>query len=141
MSGFEWLGAALAVGLLVYLFIALLAPERAVVTANSVLQVALYFAVLTALAIPLGRYMAAVYEGNAGIADRVFGPIERAFYRLAGVDPSADMSWRRYAGALLLFNAIGMLAVYAIQRLQALPAAEPGGASPASAPMSRSTPP
>jgi K+-transporting ATPase ATPase A chain len=76
------------------------------VTANGLLQVALYFAVLTALAVPLGRYMAAVYEGRAGIADRVLGPLERLLYRLAGVDPSDEMSWRRYAGALL-FNAVG----------------------------------
>ena len=96
-------------------------------TANGLLQVALFFAVLTALAVPLGRYMAAVYEGRAGIADRVLGPLERLLYRLAGVDPSDEMSWRRYAGALLLFNAVGFSVVYALQRLQAWLPLNPAG--------------
>ena len=96
-------------------------------TANGLLQVALFFAVLTALAVPLGRYMAAVYEGRAGILDRVLGPLERLLYRLAGVDPSAEMSWRRYAGALLLFNAVGFSVVYALQRLQAWLPLNPAG--------------
>jgi K+-transporting ATPase ATPase A chain len=97
------------------------------VTANGLLQVTLFFAVLTALAVPLGRYMAAVYEGRAGIADRVLGPLERLLYRLSGVDPSAEMSWRRYAGALLLFNAVGFSVVYALQRLQAWLPLNPAG--------------
>jgi K+-transporting ATPase A subunit len=47
------------------------------VTTNGLLQLVFYFAVLTALAVPLGRYMAAVYEGRAGFAQRVLGPLER----------------------------------------------------------------
>ena len=96
-------------------------------TANGLLQVTLYFVVLTAFAVPLGRYMAAVYEGRAGIVDRVLGPIERSLYRFAGIDPASEMSWRRYAGALLLFNAIGLIVVYALQRLQAYLPLNPAG--------------
>jgi len=96
-------------------------------TVNGLLQVALFFAVLTALAVPLGRYMAAVHEGRAGVMDRALGPLERLLYRLAGIDPSAEMSWRRYAGALLLFNAIGLFVVYALQRLQAWLPINPAG--------------
>jgi len=87
-------------------------------TANGVLQLALYFVVLTALAIPLGRYMAAVYEGRAGLATRMLGPLERLLYRVAGVRAEQDLSWQDYASAVLVFNGIGMLAVYALQRLQ-----------------------
>ena len=73
-------------------------------TANGLLQLALYFAVLTALAVPLGRYMARVYEGRAGFAQRVLGPLERLLYRVAGVRADEDMTWKRYAAALLVFN-------------------------------------
>jgi K+-transporting ATPase ATPase A chain len=92
------------------------------VTFNGLLQLAIYFAVLTALAVPLGRYMATVYEGRAGFAQRVLGPLEKGLYRVAGVRPDDDMDWKRHAAAFLIFNGIGILFVYALQRLQgALP--------------------
>jgi K+-transporting ATPase ATPase A chain len=87
-------------------------------TGNAWLQVIAYFAVLTALAVPLGRYMARVYEGRAGIARRILGPVERALYRAAGVSESADMTWTGYAAAVLVFNAAGVVLLYGIQRLQ-----------------------
>lgn len=67
---------------------------------------------------PLGRYMADVMEGRPGIALRWGGRFEALVYRLCGVDPRQDMSWQRYAIALLLFNVLGVLVVYALQRLQ-----------------------
>ena len=73
-------------------------------TANGLLQVALYFAVLTALAVPLGRYMAAVYEGRATWAQRIGGPLERLLHRGAGVDPAREMGWIEYALAMLWFR-------------------------------------
>src|SRR5450755_951984 len=82
------------------------------------LQIALYVVVLLLLAKPLGAYMAAVYEGRATRAQRVGGWLERLIYRGAGVDPHEDMSWMRYAIAMLWFQVVGCLAVYAIQRLQ-----------------------
>ena len=82
------------------------------------LQIALYVAVLVLFAKPLGSYMAAVYEGRALRAQRVAGPVERAVYRVAGVDPTQPMSWVEYAVAMLWFNLAGALAVYALQRLQ-----------------------
>jgi K+-transporting ATPase ATPase A chain len=75
-------------------------------------------AVLTALAIPLGRYMAAVYEDRAGFAQGVLGPVERLLYRAAGVRAEEEMGWKTYAAALLVFNLLGILVVYALQRLQ-----------------------
>jgi K+-transporting ATPase ATPase A chain len=87
-------------------------------TPNSLLQLVFYFVVLTALAIPLGRYMAAVYEGRAGFMQRVLSPVERLLYRLAGVRTDHDMSWKAYAGAVLVFNVLGILVLYGLQRLQ-----------------------
>jgi len=88
-------------------------------TANGLLQIAFYFAVLLALAKPLGSYMARVYEGQPlfGV-DRVLGPVERLIYRLCGVRPDEEMDWKVYAFAMLLFSAVSFVFLYALQRLQ-----------------------
>src|SRR5664279_3152585 len=88
--------------------------------ASGWLQLALYVIVLLLLAKPLGAYMAAVYEGRANRAQRIGGPLERILYRIAGVDAAREMSWIDYALAMLWFNLLGGLAVYALQRLQLL---------------------
>ena len=86
------------------------------------IQIAIYAVLLVALAVPLGRYMARVYAGEARIAQRVLGPVERLLYRVFGVSPDEEMSWKRYAIALMVFNLVGILVVYALQRVQhALP--------------------
>ncbi len=82
------------------------------------LQIGLYMLVLLLLAKPLGGYMAAVYEGRATWAQRIGGPLERLLYRGAGVDPARGMSWIDYAMAMLWFNLLGALVVYALQRIQ-----------------------
>jgi K+-transporting ATPase ATPase A chain len=89
-------------------------------TSNTLLQLLLYFVVLIALAKPLGTYMARVYEGERTFVTRVLGPLERLIYRLAGTSEDAEQSWKTYAVAMLLFNAAGLVVVYALQRLQAV---------------------
>jgi K+-transporting ATPase ATPase A chain len=87
-------------------------------TGTSVALIALFLLVMLLLVKPLGLYMANVMEGRPIWALRVGGGLERLLYRLGGVDPAAEMGWKRYMIALLLFNAVGALALYAIQRLQ-----------------------
>ena len=87
-------------------------------TANTYLQLAAYFALLLALAWPLGRYMAKIYKGDIPAYVRWLRPLEHGLYRIAGVKLGSDMTWQRYALALLLFNLLGGLALYALQRLQ-----------------------
>jgi K+-transporting ATPase ATPase A chain len=70
--------------------------------------------VLWLLAIPTGRFIAHVMEGRFTVGAR----IEGALYRLCGIRPQEEMGWLRYALAILLFNGIGVLVVYALQRLQ-----------------------
>jgi len=96
------------------------------VTGAGLAEIALYFGVLTALAVPLGGWIGRVLQGDRGWTDRVVGPVERALYRVAGVDPSEDMSWRRYAVAVLLFNGAGVVLLYALQRLQSALPLNPG---------------
>ncbi|MEJ7837334.1 MAG: potassium-transporting ATPase subunit KdpA [Thermomicrobiales bacterium] len=73
---------------------------------------------MAALAWPLGVYMARVFNGERTLLSRVISPVERGIYRLVGVDAQRDMRWTTYTYALLIFNAMGFLAVYALQRLQ-----------------------
>lgn len=95
--------------------------------AQSVFQILLYTAVLVLLAKPLGAYMAAVYEGRATFLSPVLGPLERLVYRLSGVNPAAEMTWRRYAVAVLLVNFLGFVTVYLLQRLQGVLPLNPQG--------------
>ena len=66
-------------------------------TGNDILQILFYFGVLLLLAKPLGVYMARVYEGQPSGLDRVLGPVERLFYRICGIKPDEEMSWKKYA--------------------------------------------
>ena len=96
-------------------------------TINGLVQIGLYFVVLLALAKPLGWYMARVYEGQSCGLDRVVGPLERLIYRLCGVRQTEEMDWKTYGIAMLLFNAMGLVAVYALQRLQGFLPLNPAG--------------
>jgi len=87
-------------------------------TGNDIVQIILYFGVLLLLAKPLGVYMARVYEGQPSGLDRVVGPVERLFYRICGIKPDEEMSWKKYAGAVLLFSAAGLFFLYLLQRVQ-----------------------
>src|SRR5689334_6211244 len=88
-------------------------------TANGYLQLAFYLVILIALAKPLGAYMARVYEGEPAVLNRIGAPVERALYKVCGIDPEHEMRWTEYAVAVTVFNIPGLLVVYALQRLQA----------------------
>jgi K+-transporting ATPase ATPase A chain len=88
-------------------------------TSNGFLQIAVYLVTLLALAKPLGWYMARIYRDKSVRPMHWVAPIERLIYRLSGVKPEQEMRWTEYAAALLVFNLFGLLAVFALQRLQA----------------------
>ncbi len=96
-------------------------------TANGVLQLALYMVVLLALVKPLGWFMARVYQGKPCGLDRVLGPVERLIYRGAGVRRDEEMGWKAYAAAVMLFSAVGLLVVYGLQRVQGMLPLNPQG--------------
>jgi len=87
-------------------------------TVNVYLQLGLFLAVMLLLVKPLGAYMALVFGDETNRVRRIGAPIERFFYRVAGVKPDEDMSWKRYALTMLVFNVVGLLAVYLLQRTQ-----------------------
>lgn len=80
----------------------------------------LFLAVLLLLAWPLGKYMFKVFTMEKTIFDHIFRPLERLIYRLTGVDPDREMTWKQYAVALVLFNLLGLAAVHLIQVTQHL---------------------
>ena len=99
-------------------------------TWNGWAQIALYFVVLTALVVPLGRFMARVFEGERTFLSPVLRPLEAVLYRAAGVDERREQHWLAYTVAMLLFNAAGFVLVYALQRLQAMLPLNPAGMPP-----------
>ena len=96
-------------------------------TGQGLLQLALYVVVLVALVRPLGAYMAAVFRGERTLMSPLLGPVERLIYRVSGVDPAHESDWKRYALSALLVNLLGIIAVYALQRLQHLLPLNPQG--------------
>ncbi|MGE7137762.1 potassium-transporting ATPase subunit KdpA [Luteibacter sp. NPDC031894] len=86
--------------------------------ANALLQVGLYLLVLVLLVKPVGHYMSLVFSDDPNRVTRFGARIEHGLYRLCGIRADEDMGWKRYAIAMLVFNVIGIAAVYLLQRLQ-----------------------
>jgi len=86
-----------------------------------------YLAVLLAIAPLLGRYIRIAMENGQSWLTAWGRPLERGIYRLAGMDPQAEMGWRRYAVAVLAFNIVGVAAVYLLQRVQGMLPLNPAG--------------
>lgn len=92
-------------------------------------QIALVLALVFGAAVPLGHYIAAVLQGGRTWLSPVLGPVERGFYRLAGVDPAVEMGWKSYASALIVLSAVHFALLYAMLRLQDVLPFNPAGQS------------
>ena len=88
-------------------------------TWQTVALCAVFLGVVMVCAKPLGIYISRIMEGHPPWPVRFGAPLERLIYRAGGVDPVREMDWKQYALALIAFNTLGGLAVYALQRLQA----------------------
>ena len=86
---------------------------------NNFIQITAYVFVLLVLTKPIGWYMARIYEGESVGLNRLLSPLEALIYRISGVNPQQEMRWTDYATAMLAFNLMGVLAVFALQCLQA----------------------
>jgi len=89
-------------------------------TINGWLQIALYCVIIIAITKPLGGYMMRVFGGDRTFLSPILRPIERAIYGISGVDEAEDQHWVVYAIAMLAFTMAGFVALYALQRLQAI---------------------
>ena len=94
-------------------------------TLNGWLQITLILALIFATAVPIGRYMALVLDGEVAW----LAPLERGFYRLGGIDPAVSMGWRSYAVGLLVLNAAHFVLLYLMLRFQQYLPLNPQGAS------------
>ncbi len=86
----------------------------------ALINLVVFLVLLFVCAYPLGLFISRIASADANPAGRFLGRVEAWLYRVAGVDPQEDMSWRKYAVALIAFSAIGALVVYAMQRMQGL---------------------
>src|SRR5262249_56490072 len=101
-------------------------------TVNGVIQILLFFGIVLALTKPLGMYMARVFNRERTFLDPVLGPIERVIYRVSGVKPDVEQHWTTYTIAMLLFNFVGLLVLYGMQRFQHLLPLNPQALGPIS---------
>ncbi len=97
---------------------------------NGWLQIAVTLALVLAVVLPLGRFMAALFTGQRTFLHPILSPVEHGFYRAAGIDPAREQGWAAYAMAMLVFSGAGFASLYAILRLQGVlpfnPAELPG---------------
>ena len=87
-------------------------------TANGILQIFIFFGLVLLLTKPIGVFLKKVYDDEPHLLKRLFGRCERLTYKLVGVDPTAEMNWKRYSFAMLSFSLVSSLVLYGIQRLQ-----------------------
>jgi potassium-transporting ATPase potassium-binding subunit len=90
-------------------------------TVTGWLTIVLFAAILTAVALPLGGYMAAVYSGRRVILSPIFAGPEAFLYKLLRVDPGREQDWKAYARCLIVFSLAGWLLLYVILRTQDAP--------------------
>jgi K+-transporting ATPase ATPase A chain len=98
-------------------------------TVNGILQIGLYLVVLLALVKPLGIYMAKVYQGRSFGLDLFLGHVERLIYRMLGIRPEDEMSWKTYALAAILFKLAFFFVLYLMLRMQGMLPLNPQGFS------------
>ena len=84
----------------------------------SLLQYGLFLLVVALLVKPVGSYLARVFEREKTFLDIALRPIERLIYRIARIDPDAEMDWKTYAACFVFSGLAGTLLLFAIQRLQ-----------------------
>lgn len=89
-------------------------------TTNGWMQIIIFLGVIFLVTKPLGMYMACVFDRQKTFLDPVARPLERLFYRLTGVNEEREMPWTEYAICMLLFSLVSMLALYFIERVQAM---------------------
>src|ERR1017187_1206282 len=87
-------------------------------TVNGIIQIASFCAIVTAIAVPFGTYMARVFAGERNFLSPVLGPVERIIYWVSGVDAKKEQHWLTYTVSVLLFNLACFASLYAVLRLQ-----------------------
>ncbi|MFZ1371798.1 MAG: potassium-transporting ATPase subunit KdpA [Ferruginibacter sp.] len=89
---------------------------------TEILGVLLMYLLTVALAIPLGRYIGKVFEGDRTWLDRLFNPVDKTFFKLGGIDPQKEMNWKQHLSALLTINLVWfILSMFVLMNMSWLP--------------------
>lgn len=89
---------------------------------TEILGVLLMYLLTVALAIPLGRYVGKVFEGDKTWLDRLFNPIDKVFFKLSGIDAKKEMNWKQHLVALLTINLVWfLLSMFVLMNMSWLP--------------------
>lgn len=91
------------------------------------LQLALFLAILTIVALALGEYMAKVFKGEKNLLSFILRPIEKFLYKLFGIDETTEMDWKSYSFSLIILSVLGIIGLFALQELQHLLPFNPQG--------------
>lgn len=81
-------------------------------------QLALFLTILTFVALLLGEYIAKVFKGEKTLLSFILKPIEKFLYKLFGINETTEMDWKTYSFSLIIFNVLGLVALFALQELQ-----------------------
>lgn len=87
---------------------------------KDLLYIIILLSTVLVLAILLGEYMAKVFGGEGTLLTPLLRPLEKGVYRLSGINENKETSWKNYAQSLLIFNALGLIALFVLQEIQSL---------------------
>ncbi|HML05037.1 MAG TPA: potassium-transporting ATPase subunit KdpA [Methanobacterium sp.] len=96
---------------------------------EDIILILLFLLIVTLFAIPLGKYVSKVFTGERTFMTPIVRPLEAFIYRICSIDENQEMSWKRYAYALLIFNILGILFLFALQLIQNFLPLNPAGMS------------
>lgn len=97
---------------------------------TALVQLALFLTVLTFIALVLGEYMAKVFKGEKTLFSSILRPFEKLIYKLFGIDETLEMDWKAYSFSLIIFNILGIIALFLLQEIQHLLPFNPQGFGP-----------
>lgn len=83
-----------------------------------IIQILFFLILLIGISIPFGFYMKRVYSNEANLASKIIRPVENSIYKILRVNPLEEMNWKQYAGALIIFNILGIFILTVILILQ-----------------------
>ena len=85
---------------------------------EDIILILLFLLIVTIAAVPVGKYMSNILTGKKTFISPLIRPLEKFIYRICSIDENQEMSWKRYAYALIIFNIIGITFLFVLQLIQ-----------------------
>ncbi|WP_411169690.1 potassium-transporting ATPase subunit KdpA [Clostridium sp. MB05] len=106
---------------------------------NSIIQYSLYLIILVVLAIPLGKYIGKVMNGEKVFLTKILSPVENFIYKVLKIDKNEEMNWKKYALSVAVFSIIGFVILFLLQIVQGVLPLNPEGVKGVSLDLSFNT--